>query len=203
LVTDPIAKVLDNSIVTPDGVGREVDVIIFGTGFHVTDFPFAGRVYGKGGLSLSEEWQGSPKAFAGTTVAGFPNLFLLQGPNTGLGHTSVLYMLEAQMEHIVNAMRFMRENNLATVEPRAEAQAGFVTEIDRYMPRTVWMKGGCKSWYLDMTGRNSSIWPWSSWGFRRRIAHFDPSNYLLSKSHTAGTVSSGSISRSTASIAPF
>jgi cation diffusion facilitator CzcD-associated flavoprotein CzcO len=179
LVTAGIAEVREQSIVSTDGVERVVDAIIFGTGFHVTDFPFAGRIRGRDGRALSEAWEGSPKAFVGTTVAGFPNLFLLQGPNTGLGHTSVIYMLEAQIEHVINTVRYMHQHGIVTAEVRPAAQAAFITEIDDSMRGTVWTSGGCMSWYLDKTGRNSALWPRSSWRFRRRVARFEPSDYLF------------------------
>ncbi|HYN85019.1 MAG TPA: NAD(P)/FAD-dependent oxidoreductase [Pyrinomonadaceae bacterium] len=185
LVTDPIEEVRARSIVTKDGAEREVDAIIFGTGFHVTDLPFARHVRGRDGRTLEEVWAGSPRAHAGTTVAGFPNLFLLQGPNTGLGHTSVIYMLEAQIEHFLSALRFMRRHDLAAVEPRPEAQAAYVAEIDRMMTGTVWASGGCASWYMDSTGRNAAIWPRPTWQFRRRVASMNPREYLLTPSHPA------------------
>jgi cation diffusion facilitator CzcD-associated flavoprotein CzcO len=179
IVTDGIAEVREHSIVSKDGIERGIDAIIFGTGFHVTDFPFAGHIHGKDGRTLSEAWAGSPKALMGTTVSGFPNLFLLQGPNTGLGHSSVIYMLEAQIEHLLSALRYMDRHSLVAIEPRPEAQAAYVAEIDRSMRGTVWTSGGCLSWYLDSTGRNSTLWPRSSWQFRRRLARFAPTEYIL------------------------
>ncbi len=177
LVTDGISEIREHLIVGNDGVEREVDAIIFGTGFHVTDFPFSSRVRGSDGRTLSEVWRGSPQALAGTTVAGFPNLFLLPGPNTGLGHSSVVYMLEAQIEHVISAVRYMRQHGLVAIEARPEAQAAYVAEVDKRMRGTVWTSGGCLSWYLDSTGRNSTLWPTPSWSFRRRVARFAPREY--------------------------
>ncbi len=179
LVTDGIAEVLEHSIISRDGIERPADAIIFGTGFHVTDLPFARHIRGKNGQTLSEVWAGSPVAHAGTTVAGFPNLFLLQGPNTGLGHTSVILMLEAQIEHVLSAVRYMQRHSVAAIEPRPEAQAAYVADIDRRMRGTVWNSGGCLSWYLDATGRNSSLWPRPTWRFRRRVSRLVPGEYLL------------------------
>ncbi|HEV3049644.1 MAG TPA: NAD(P)/FAD-dependent oxidoreductase, partial [Longimicrobium sp.] len=105
VVTDGIVEVRANSIVTADGAERQVDAIIFGTGFQPTDPPLAHHTRGRGGRTLAEVWAGSPAAHVGTTVAGFPNLFMLTGPNTGLGHTSVVYMIEAQIEHLLGALR--------------------------------------------------------------------------------------------------
>jgi cation diffusion facilitator CzcD-associated flavoprotein CzcO len=181
LVTGGIEEVREHSIVGKDGVERPLDAIIFGTGFHVTDLPFARHVRGRGGKTLADAWAGSPVAHVGTTVSGFPNLFLLQGPNTGLGHTSVLLMLEAQIEHVLSAVDYMRRHGVAAIEPRPEAQAAFVADVDRRLRGTVWNSGGCLSWYLDATGRNSSIWPGPTWRFRRRVARMAPDEYLLTR----------------------
>ncbi len=179
LVTDPISEIRPHGIATDDGVEHEVDTIVFGTGFHVTDSPIAARVRGRDGRTLAETWNGSPRAHLGTTVTGFPNLFILLGPNTGLGHNSVVYMIEAQIEHLRGALRTLERERAAVVEPRAEAQEAFVADVDRRMAGTVWTTGGCKSWYLDSTGRNSTIWPGFSFNFRKRVARFDPKDYVI------------------------
>jgi cation diffusion facilitator CzcD-associated flavoprotein CzcO len=179
VVTARIAEVRRRAIVTADGAEREVDAIVFATGFRPTDPPLAPVVRGRGGRTLAEAWEGSPKAHLGTTVAGFPNLFLLLGPNSGLGHTSVVYMIEAQLEHLLGALEHMRREGSASIEPRAEAQAAFVTEVDRRMRGTAWTSGGCASWYLDGTGRNSTLWPDFTWRFRRRLARFRAEEYRI------------------------
>jgi cation diffusion facilitator CzcD-associated flavoprotein CzcO len=181
VVTDGIQEVRARSIVTKDGREHAVDAIIFGTGFHVTDLPFGKFVRGRGGLTLDETWRGSPQAHLGTSVTGFPNFFLLLGPNTGLGHTSVVYMIESQIAHIVSALRYMREHRLGAVEPRPEAQAAFIADVDRRLAGTVWNTGGCSSWYMDRTGRNSTLWPDATWRFRKRVETFNASEYLLAK----------------------
>ncbi|GGM59673.1 flavin-containing monooxygenase [Dactylosporangium sucinum] len=177
LVTDPIAEVRPHGIVTRDGTEHPADVIVFGTGFHVTDLPIAERIRGRDGRSLAEVWQGSPRAYRGTTVAGFPNLFLLLGPNTGLGHNSVVLMIESQLNYVMAALDRMRARRLATVEPRPEAQQRYVERVDRRMASTVWATGGCQSWYLDSTGRNSTLWPGSTWRYRQRMRRFDARAY--------------------------
>jgi cation diffusion facilitator CzcD-associated flavoprotein CzcO len=177
VVTDGIAEVREHAIVTRDGTERPVDVIVFGTGFRPTDPPLAPYVRGRGGATLTDAWAGSPKALAGTTVAGFPNLFILMGPNTGLGHTSVLYMLEAQIDHVLGGLRHMRAAGLGALEARADAQAAYVAEVDRRMRGTVWVSGGCRSWYIDHTGRNSTLWPDTTYAFRRRVARFRAEEY--------------------------
>jgi cation diffusion facilitator CzcD-associated flavoprotein CzcO len=180
VVTEAIAEVRERSLVTADGVEREVDAVILGTGFRPTDPPLAAHLRGREGRTLREVWAGSPRAHLGTTVAGFPNLFLLLGPNTGLGHSSVVYMCEGQIEHVVGALRHMRRHGLDVLEPRPEAQEAFVSALDRRMRGTVWLAGGCASWYLDRTGRNSTLWPDFSFRYRARVARFRPEEYALS-----------------------
>jgi cation diffusion facilitator CzcD-associated flavoprotein CzcO len=162
--------------VTEDGVEREVDAIIFGTGFHVTDIPLASVVRGSDGRTLADVWNGSPSAYLGTAVAGFPNLFFLLGPNTGLGHSSMVYMLESQLAYVLGALRAMDASGAPALEVRPEAQERYNRGLDRRMDGTVW-SSGCASWYIDATGRNSTLWPDWTWRFRRRTARFDRERY--------------------------
>ena len=152
VVTDAIREVRARSIVTADGTEREVDTIIFGTGFHVTDLPAAERVRGRDGRSLAEVWDGSPQAHLGTMVAGCPNLFFLVGPNTGLGHNSIVFMIESQCNYVLDALRLMDARGAAELEVRPEAQAAYNARIQEQMRGTVWTSGGCASWYLDAAG---------------------------------------------------
>jgi cation diffusion facilitator CzcD-associated flavoprotein CzcO len=177
LITAGIREVRQGGIVTDDGAEHPADTIIFGTGFRVADHPVAKRIAGRDGRTLAEVWDGSPRAHLGIGVAGFPNLFLLLGPNTGLGSTSVVLMIEAQVEYVLRALAFLRAAGVATVEPRAGAQEAFLAEMDARMRPTVW-SSGCSSWYLDRTGRNSAIWPGFTWTYRRRLRHFDPDLHL-------------------------
>ena len=178
LVTGGVEEVRPHSVVGADGVEREVDAIIFGTGFHVTDIPAARRVRGRGGVLLDDAWAGSMRAYMGASVAGFPNLFFLLGPNTGLGHSSMVYMIESQVAHVLAVLRHMRSRGAETVEIRPEAQARYNADIDRRMSGTVWQTG-CSSWYLDRTGRNATIWPDWTWRFRRRAAELRTDDYAL------------------------
>jgi cation diffusion facilitator CzcD-associated flavoprotein CzcO len=177
VVTGAIADIREHSVVTADGVERLVDAIILGTGFRPTDPPLAACTRGRDRRTLREVWAGSPRAHLGTTVSGFPNFFMLLGPNTGLGHSSVVYMCEGQIEHVIGALRHMREHGVDALEPRAEAQADFVAGLDRRMRGTVWTAGGCASWYLDRTGRNSTLWPDFSWRYRCRVSRFRAQEY--------------------------
>jgi cation diffusion facilitator CzcD-associated flavoprotein CzcO len=185
LVTAGIRRVRPGGILTDDGVEHPADTIIFGTGFHVTDSPLATLVRGRDGRTLAEAWAGSPRAHLGVAVAGFPNLFLLLGPNTGLGSTSVVLMIEAQVEYLLRALALMRAAGVATVEPRPEAQQAFLAEVDGRMRPTVWSAGGCASWYIDRTGRVSALWPGFTWAYRRRLRRFDPGLHLTAPQRPA------------------
>jgi cation diffusion facilitator CzcD-associated flavoprotein CzcO len=179
VVTDAIAEVRPRSIATADGAEREVDTIIFGTGFHVTDMPAAERVRGRDGRTLAEHWQGSPRAHLGAMVAGYPNLFLLVGPNTGLGHNSIVFMIESQCNYVLSALELMGKRGAAELDVRPEAQAAYNARLQERMRGTVWTSGGCASWYLDVTGRNSTLWPSFTWPFRERTRRLDPAQYEL------------------------
>jgi cation diffusion facilitator CzcD-associated flavoprotein CzcO len=179
VVSGAATRITPGGVVGSDGIERQADVIICATGFQVTEFPFARWVRGREGATLEQAWRPSAVAHLGTTVAGFPNLFLIPGPNTGLGHSSVILMFEAQIAHLVDAVRHMKTHGLAAVEPTPEAQAAYVAEVDRRMAGTVWMTGGCRSWYLDESGRNSTLWPGTPPQFRRRVRRFRPEEYLL------------------------
>ena len=179
LVTDSITAIAPRGVITADGEEREVDTIILGTGFHVTDMPVAGWVHGHDGRTMDEVWQGTPQAYLGTTVAGFPNLFMLVGPNTGLGHNSIVFMIESQLNYVMDCLRHIDREAISTFEVREDVQRRFNDDIQRQLDGTVWTSGGCVSWYLDANGRNSTVWPGFTWPFRRRLRRFDPADYEL------------------------
>jgi cation diffusion facilitator CzcD-associated flavoprotein CzcO len=182
VVTGGVREVTAGGIVDDQGVEHRVDTIIFGTGFEATNPPIAHRIVGREGETLAQTWQGSPKAHLGVSVSGFPNLFFLLGPNTGLGHNSVLLMVEAQTAYVRQALDYRRRHGVATIEPSEAAQARFLAEVDEGTKGSVWTAGGCASWYLDSTGRNSTLWPWSVREYRRRLARFDPSELRVTRS---------------------
>ena len=177
VVTDRIAAITPTGVQTADGQERPVDTIIFGTGFHVTDIAIADRVRGRHGETLAERWKGSPQAYLGTSVSGFPNLFLLVGPNTGPGHTSVIFFVESQVAYVLDALRAMDERGLTSLDVRQEAQDRFNDEVQQRMEGTVWTSGGCGSWYLDENGRNTTLWPGFSFELRWRTRRIDLSRY--------------------------
>ena len=180
VVTGGIAEIRERSIVGADGSEREVDTIIFGTGFHVTDLPIADRIRGRDGRSLDQVWEGSPSAYKGTAVPGYPNLFLLVGPNTGLGHTSIVIMIESQIRYIAETLDAMRRAGASTATVRPEAAAAWNAELERLTRGTVWVSGGCSSYYIDRNGHNSALWPTYTWPFRQRLAEFDAEAWELS-----------------------
>ena len=180
LVTDGIAEVRPEGIVTSDGTLREVDAIVVATGFFTTEQPISEHVKGRGGRTLADTWRETGMAaYKGTSIAGFPNLFQIVGPNTGLGHSSMVFIIESQIAYILSALRTMDERSIATVEPTPEAQRAWNSDLQQRMGRTVWSTGGCASWYLDSHGRNTTLWPRTTYKFRELTREFDPDQYVL------------------------
>ncbi|WP_028643108.1 flavin-containing monooxygenase [Nocardioides sp. URHA0020] len=178
LVTDPIARITETGVVTADGVERPVDVLVVATGFYTTELPVTDHITGSEGRTLGAVWrERGMAAYKGTTVPGFPNLFMLVGPNTGQGHTSMVFIIESQVAYVRDAIRTMRSRGWASVEPRPQALRRWNSDLQRRMRRTVWTRGGCSSWYLDEHGRNTTLWPKSTITFRRQLAAFDPDAY--------------------------
>jgi len=179
LVTAGVTEVRPDGLVDSDGAFHAADALVFATGFKVTDVPIAHVISGTDGRTMAEGWDGSMQAYLGTAVAGFPNLFFLVGPNTGLGHNSMVFMIEAQITYVLDALRTMRARNVGRVEVRPEAQQAYNDAIQRKLEGTVWNTGGCASWYLDENGRNTTLWPDFTWRFWKRTREFDPAPYTL------------------------
>ena len=178
LVPHGVEEVRARSVVAGDGSEYEVDTIILGTGFNVFDLPIAKLTRGREGRVLDDVYGGSPRNHLGTTVPGFPNFFMLLGPNTGLGHNSMIYMAESQIEHILGTLRLLRERGAESIEPREDAWRRYNHELDARMEGTVWT-AGCGSWYIDPEGRNSALWPDWTFSFRRRVKRFDRSDFVF------------------------
>jgi len=177
LVTAGIAEVRPHSIVTRDGVERPTDTIVLATGFATTDLPIAHRITGRAGHTLAEAWAGGMVTNRGTAVAGFPNLFLLVGPNVGVGHTSMVYMIESQLNYVLDALATMDAEGLAVLETTPQAQADYRQLIADRSQGTVWLAGGCGSWYLDEHGHNTTLWPDFTFRFRALTRRLDRENY--------------------------
>ena len=174
-----VEQVRPHGVVGADGVERPADTIVLGTGFTITDLPIAARVRGRHGHSLEQTWRGSPTGYLGSVVHGFPNFFILLGPNIGNGHSSAFVLSETQIGYMVGALREMSRRRLASVEVRAETQERFNTEVQARLAGTVWNAGGCTSYYLDANGRNSTMFPGSTLELRRRLGRFDPADYVV------------------------
>ena len=179
VVTDGVVEVRARSVITEGGDEHEVDTIIFGTGFEVPHSN-ADRVKGRDGRSVLDVYRERPQSYLGTSLAGFPNFFMLLGPFAGAGNQSALYTLESQMAYVVDALRTMRREGAAVVDVRPEAQAAFTAEAERRSADTVWLKGGCRSYYQTPDGKmNAGLWPGWSFDFRRRTRRFDRDAYEI------------------------
>lgn len=178
LVSDRIREVNEGGMVTENGRQYEADVIIFGTGFAATEFLAPMRIRGIGGLALEQVWRRGAEAYLGICVSGFPNLFMLYGPNTNLGHNSIIYMLESQFRYVLACLDALERQGLRYLEVRSEAQRRFNADLQAELDRTVW-KSGCSSWYLNAEGRNTNNWSSYTFRYRWRTRHPAFEDYLL------------------------
>jgi cation diffusion facilitator CzcD-associated flavoprotein CzcO len=175
LVTDPIREITPTGVVTEDGIERTADTIIYGTGFRATEFLSPMEVRGLGGLDLNAAWRDGAEAYLGMTVAGFPNFFMLYGPNTNLGSGSVIYMLESQIRYATDAVRRLAANGRAYIDVRPEVQREFDAEMQRRLGDSVW--ASCTSWYVTESGRVTNNWPGFMYEYRRRTRRLRPGDY--------------------------
>jgi cation diffusion facilitator CzcD-associated flavoprotein CzcO len=178
LVPHAVTEVRPGGVVGADGIERAADTLILGTGFTITDLPIAHRIRGRDGRTLDEAWGGSPTGHLGTVVSGFPNLFIVLGPNVGNGHTSATILIEMQVRFAIDVLRGIERAGAASADVRPDVQAAFNAEVQRRLEGTVWNAGGCRSYYMDRTGRNSTIFPGSTIELRRRM-RFAPRDYEL------------------------
>jgi cation diffusion facilitator CzcD-associated flavoprotein CzcO len=179
VITSGVTEVRPDGVVAADGSFHEADTLIFATGFHVTDTSFPALIYGRGGVQLGERWNGSPSAYRGATMPDFPNLFQLVGPNTGLGHNSIVFMIEAQLNYVFGALEAMERRGATRIEVRRDAYDAYNEHVQERLVGTVWNTGGCASWYIDRNGRNSTIWPDFTWRFWQQTRRFDEAAYVL------------------------
>lgn len=180
VINQGLTEVRGKTLIAADGTEREVDTIILGTGFEVTDVPIAHHIRGKDGRLLSEHWAGGMEAHRSTSVVGFPNLFFILGPNAGLGHTSVVYMAEAQAHYALQVLQHMDAAGADAVEPRPDAQRAWTDDVQRRCEHTVWLKGGCASWYIDPgSGKVTTLWPDQTFRFREQLSRAIPEELEL------------------------
>ncbi|MFJ2812653.1 flavin-containing monooxygenase [Streptomyces sp. NPDC087294] len=180
VVASGLAEVRGSTVVAADGTEAEVDAIVFGTGFHVTDMPIAGRVIGADGRSLAEAWSEGAAALRGTSAAGFPNWMSVIGPNTALGNSSMILMIESQLNYLADYVRQLDFlGGRVALDARPHAVRSWNRRVQERMRRTVWNTGGCTSWYLDAQGRNTTVWPGTTGEFRRATRRVDLTEYQV------------------------
>ena len=178
-----LKEVRGNRVIGQDGSEQEVDTIILGTGFFVTEPPIAEKIHNHAGQSLSQHWADGMQAYRGTTISGFPNSFMVLGPNLGIGHNSAFVVIEAQLNYIISALKTMREKKLTKVNVLPDIQQSYNARVQEALQGTVWNTGGCSSYYLDKNGFNSVGFPWSSLKMKRLLREFDHRNYEMTAEH--------------------
>ncbi|MFE7592764.1 flavin-containing monooxygenase [Kitasatospora sp. NPDC057512] len=187
IISDTITRIGPTHITTTDGTTRHIDTIILATGFTATDRPIAHLIHGRNGHTLADTWnRDGMTAHRGTTIHGFPNLFMLLGPNTTLGHSSQTVMIEAQITYILAALKTLHTHHLTTLDVHPHAQTTYNHTLQNRLKNTVWNTGGCTSWYTDTKGNNPSIWPTYTWRFHHQTRTFDLTNYQTT-THTNHT----------------
>jgi cation diffusion facilitator CzcD-associated flavoprotein CzcO len=177
---DGIAEINERGILTAKGEQIDLDCIVYSTGYDATDGVISYPVIGKGGKSVQDFWAEFPRAYLGTTMPGFPNLFVVTGPNTGIGHTSAIFVIEAQMEYIRRAIAATQKQGAKAIEVKAEAEADYTGMIHREMKQTVWQSGGCHSWYQSKSGHVIAMFPGFSFTFRQMAKAFKPAHHRFS-----------------------
>jgi cation diffusion facilitator CzcD-associated flavoprotein CzcO len=178
LVTEPISQIRPGGVVTIDGTEHPADVLIFGTGFAAHDFLAPMAIRGREGRDLNEAWREGAEAYLGLTVTGFPNMFMLYGPNTNLGAGSIVYMLESQIDYVVEAVRALRRERAAWMEVRPDVQSRFNDDIQRRLAESVWT-AGCTSWYRTESGKVTNNWPGFTYEYRRLTREPDLADFEL------------------------
>ena len=178
VVAGALSEVKGKQLIASDGTTFEADVIILGTGFEVAEPPIAQRVYNRYGQSMSDVWQGSPEGYMGTMVADCPNGFLMFGPNIAVS-SSAFIIIEAQLTYIVDALKQAIQKNIKSIEPDPVRMAEFNQRVQEALQTTVWNKGGCQSYFIDRNGRNSTVWPWTTFKMRQQLSYFNLSEYLI------------------------
>ncbi|HMD47055.1 MAG TPA: NAD(P)/FAD-dependent oxidoreductase [Acidimicrobiales bacterium] len=179
LVSAPVTGLGPHSVRDADGGEREVDAVIFATGFAAAEPAFATRLRGRGGRCLADAWAQGMEAYLGTTVSGFPNLFVLVGPNTVLGHNSMVFIIESQLNYVMDFLAYAARHGEPTAEVRAKVETRYNRQLQARLATSVWNTGGCASWYLDHRGHNTTLWPGYTVTFRRRTRRFRPGDYVL------------------------
>lgn len=177
---DAIAEINERGILTTKGEQIDLDLIVYSTGYDATDGVISYPVIGKGGVTVADKWREYPRAYLGTTLPGFPNLFVVTGPNTGIGHTSAIFVIEAQMEYIRRAIQAVQARKGQSIEVKADAENDYTAMIHQEMKQTVWQSGGCHSWYQSKSGHVIAMFPGFSFTFRQLAKGFKPQHHQFS-----------------------
>ncbi len=178
LVTDGIERIEEHAIVTRDGSRHEVDAIIYGTGFKATDFLAPMTISGLDGLDLNQAWKDGAEAYKGLCVSGFPNLFILYGPNTNLAHSSIVFMLESQIRYVTQCIKMLQDPGLRYMNVKSERQDSYAQQIQDRLKGSVW-EAGCTSWYKTASGKNTNNWPGFTFSYRLMTSSLDLQDYEL------------------------
>lgn len=174
-----IERVDGHDVVLADGARTELDVIISATGFEASDLPISYRITGRDEVLLADQWRTGMQAYATTTVHNFPNMFVMNGPNSGLGHNSIIYIIEAQIDYILGALHHMGKTGTSVLEVTREAEEEYASDLDARSQGTVWLTGGCHNWYVDeRNGRLTTVWPDFAHAFRDENSIFSPEGYV-------------------------
>jgi cation diffusion facilitator CzcD-associated flavoprotein CzcO len=186
LETAAIDHATAKGIVTADGREHELDVLIYATGFRATEPLAEIDIEGRGGHSLAHDWRYGSQAYYGMTVSGYPNFFMLLGPNTGLGHNSIIFMIESEVRYVMHCLAWLFREGADAVEVKSKVQRDFNTRLKAQMDRTVW-QSGCHSWYLNENGTNSTIWPGFTFSYWWRTRQPDPHEFVIALPETAAS----------------
>jgi cation diffusion facilitator CzcD-associated flavoprotein CzcO len=179
IVSHGVSEITPTGLVDSTGVHHEADVIIYSTGFKVTDPDVARRVRGRDGQLLADLWQGSPYAYQSVAVSGYPNAFVMLGPNVGNGHGSVSTLIELLADYCVRGIESAERVGASSIEVKPHVQNVWNAQVQDSLRGTVWNDGGCSSYYIDSTGRNSAIYPWTTLRFRKETEKFDLDDYIV------------------------
>lgn len=175
--TQGIKEITETGIITQDGENLKLDLIVYSTGYDATDGVISYPVIGREKKRLEDFWQEYPRAYLGTSAPGFPNLFIVTGPNTGIGHTSAIVVIEAQMNYMISSIKSLSANNNKVIEVKADAENRYTQHIHKEMAKTVWKSGGCNSWYQSKSGHVIAMFPGFSFTYQRWTKNFRPADH--------------------------
>ena len=174
-----VEEITETGIRTKDGQEVELDLIVYATGYDATDGVISYPVYGKNDLKLQDFWNPFPRAYLGTSIPNFPNLFIVTGPNTGIGHTSAIFIIEAQMHYMMKSIKEVFDKNAKSIEVKKESEEGYTQMIHSEMEQTVWKSGGCNSWYQSKSGHVIAMFPGFSFTYLRLAKNFKPKHHII------------------------